>query len=88
MQTLIISLSTLSSVAAAAIFSLHTDPRLVMPLSQYLFNVYRSSSLNWVLSWSYIEIRFRKDISVHILDMTARHPREKSVHSPFFYASC
>lgn len=47
-----ISQSTFNSVATASIFSLHTEPRLVIPLSQYFLRVAKSLSLNWVRSWS------------------------------------
>lgn len=47
-----ISQSTFNSVATASIFSLHTEPRLVMPLSQYFLRVAKSRSLNWVRSCS------------------------------------
>lgn len=45
-----ISQSTFNSAATASIFSLQTEPRLVMPLSQYFFRVAKSRSLNWVRS--------------------------------------
>lgn len=47
-----ISQSTFNSVATASIFSLQTEPRLVMPLSQYFLRVAKSRSLNWVRSCS------------------------------------
>lgn len=45
-----ISQSTFNSAATASIFSLQTEPRLVMPLSQYFFRVAKSRSLNCVRS--------------------------------------
>lgn len=79
-----ISQSTFNSAATASIFSLQTEPRLVMPLSQYFFRVAKSRSLNCVRSCNCkikeIQLDWKKNqliLSIHV----QRSPTQKQTRS-------